>query len=129
MSGQHPGHRVNYQDSLNPAGPDFDHDNTQMSTTEDFEWGPGERLVPEVEPMPAAVNRMCATLQKNWLDTAVQCEQRADELSKVADELRRRADILRREAEEIPVAIKETVRGEIESRHRCDFLALVNPLE
>lgn len=79
--------------------------------------------VNEVHPK---VEHTLSIFVKQWTNTAELCIKRAEELEKAADELRHRASNLQTACSYI-----EDVRGavsfEIESRHRADSLALVNP--
>lgn len=76
-------------------------------------------------PLTPSVDRMLSTFERQWVETANACIQRAEELEKAAADLRLRAADLHSACNYLQ-DVKQAVLFEIESRNRATSLALVN---
>lgn len=79
-----------------------------------------------VAPETPRVDRMIATFEKQWTDTAAHCLARAAELESAAAELRQRAVDLHAACNYLH-DVKQTSLYEIESREKVQSLMFVNP--
>lgn len=125
-------------------GPDFPHDNTQLTSGECRLCGckiygspdsqcpkcgtvnnPTNEII-ETQPDTPTVDKMLARFNKQWEATAAACIFRAEELEGAAMDLRERATRLR-QAQELTAEVRGAVQFEINARNRAASLALVNP--
>jgi len=83
--------------------------------------------IPEVNRLPQSVNDVCDVFTRQFMNTAHELVDRADALEKRAKELRVMADRIADASNNVPKALKDWVKTEIQYRDAALKVSMVNP--
>ena len=85
------------------------------------------QILPEVNRLPQSVNDVCDVFTRQFMNTAHELVDRADALEKRAKELRVMADRIADASNNVPKALKDWVKTEIQYRDAALKVSMVNP--